>query len=241
MRNRKKVAWIITFFILISGADAFTSAENSDSYEKVDALVMEKDFAGARIMLEKMIKEDSSDYVAIAALGNVYMAEGNKKKALQFLRRSIKINPDYPLSHFLLGRLYFLMQEEEGAVEEFNLFRLKSSPFSGMMGNEEKELHLARLQYICEAYFYMKLSGEYKNVIDEMLAIDPKNQTAVYNLGVYYYVFEHSRSRAYESFKRAEELDPKTYMGKKANYAIDYIRNNPDSRVAPDFSFIDRE
>lgn len=80
-----------------------------------------------------------------------------------------------------------------------------------------------------------------KEAIEEVIALDSKDQNAYYNLGVYYYNAEHDRPKAYQNFKKADSLDPNTAIGKKAKYAIEFIRNNPDSRVAPDLSFINQE
>jgi cytochrome c-type biogenesis protein CcmH/NrfG len=77
--------------------------------------------------------------------------------------------------------------------------------------------------------------------LDNMLRLDPKDQGTYYSMGVYYYKFEHSRSKAYQAFKKALDLDPRSSVGKAAFYAIEFMRNNPDSRVAPDFSFINQE
>jgi len=241
MNPKKITALIIAWFVLAS-AISF-SGESTDIllYQRVDELMREKNFTDARALLERMIKKNNSDYVALAALGEIYAEEGNRKKAIKFVKRSININPEYPFSHFLLGRLYFLTQNEKKAVEEFNLFKEKTLSLLNIMDQDDRELYLARLQYICEAYFNMKISDEYKMAVDAMLFVDPKNQTAAYNMGVYYYVFGHNRPKAYEYFKKAKEIEPSTYIGKKAEYAIDFIRNNPDTRIAPDFSFLDRE
>ena len=77
--------------------------------------------------------------------------------------------------------------------------------------------------------------------VDEILKLDPKEQEAYYILGVYYYKHEHSRSKAYQSFNKVIELKPDGRLAKYTRYAIEFMRNNPDSRFAPDFSFIDQE
>ena len=40
-----------------------------------------------------------------------------------------------------------------------------------------------------------------KDAITEVIEIDPKDQSAYYNLGIYYYNAEHDRPNAYQNFK----------------------------------------
>jgi hypothetical protein len=36
-------------------------------------------------------------------------------------------------------------------------------------------------------------------------------------------------------------INPDSDTGRAARYAIEFMRNNPDPRIVPDFSFIDQE
>ena len=144
------------------------------------------------------------------------------------------------MSHLFLGRLYYLMRRETDAVREFSVFKEKMALLP-KMDTDTKKMYIGNLRYISSIYLTLKMHPECLRTLGEILRLDPKYQDGHYDLGVYYYMAEHSRSKAYDEFKKTLELDPGAYTGKKAKYAIEYIRANPDSRVVADFSFINSE
>ena len=143
-------------------------------------------------------------------------------------------------AHFFIGRSYFLKREFDKAVEELGIYKniMKTLP---KMDEKAKKLYINDLFYLSEVYFSLKKYPEAREELEEILRLNPKEPDAYYNLGVYYYIYEHSRSKAYSNFKKAIDINPSSEAAKSANYAIEFIRSNPDSRFAPDFSFIDRE
>lgn len=226
-------------FLLLTSIAFAAQDERILTYQEIDELIENNRLEKAERALIERLSKDKSNYIILTALGSVYIEKGERKKALKSLNNAVTINPDYPLAHFFLGRLYFLMQESEKAVAEFSIFTEKMV-ISPETNDETKKFYINKLHYICETYFTLKRYALCRKKIDTILKLDPNNQTALYNLAVYYYVYEHSRPKAYELFKKAQDLDPTTYIAKRAQYAIEYIRTNPDSRVMPDFSFIDK-
>ncbi len=138
-------------------------------------------------------------------LGMICQEKVNKKEAIILFREAVNINSDYPPPHLFLGRLYFLMQKTDEAVRELELFREKTK-LAGTMDARAKKLYINDLQYISDIHFMLKNYDKAKEAIDEILALDASNQTACYNLGVYYYTHEHSRSRAYQYFMKSISL-----------------------------------
>lgn len=187
--------------------------------------------------LRKIIANNPDDYIAITKLGVICQEKVKKKEAITLFRRAVSINPDYPPPHLFLGRLYFLMQRYNDAVNELDAFRQKSK-LAGEMDAQSKSGYIANLHYAGDIYFTLRQYGKAKEAIDEALRLDPSNQMALYNLGVYYYACEHSRSGAYSSFTRAIAVDGSSDIAKKARFAVDFIRENPDSRIAPNISFL---
>jgi len=165
---------------------------------------------------------------------------GDRKQALRLLKDAVKTDPAYPLPHLMLGRVYFLMQKEEEALKEFDTFRsdMKDPAKAGML---DKARYIQSLYYMGEVYFAYKRYDDFREVTEDIIAIDPKEQAAHYNLGIYYYNAKRNRSKAYQSFKKTTDLDPSTLFAKKARYAIEFMRNNPDPRFSPDLSFEDQD
>jgi tetratricopeptide (TPR) repeat protein len=101
------------------------------------------------------------------------------------------------------------------------------------MDSETERIYLNGLQYLCEVYLALKRYEEMRLEIEAILKIDPRSQRALYNLAIYHYLYKHDRTRAYELLKKTIGIDPDTREGRQAQYAIEYIRRNPDSRIAP--------
>jgi tetratricopeptide (TPR) repeat protein len=184
--------------------------------------------------------KEKKDYSSMVQLGIEYQDKGEKKKALQLFKDAAKAYPDYPQAHFLLGRSYFMMQKEDEAVAEFRFFMDTMKEFPPVKA-EGIKWYIQCLHYISDTCSGLKRYDEMKSAISDIIALDPNDQGAYYNFGVYYYNAEHNRPEAYQKFKKAFDLDPNTSAGKRAKYAIEFMRNNPDARVAPDLSFIDQE
>lgn len=191
-------------------------------------------------VLRGPLNGDKKDYHKMVELGLVCQDKGEKSAALKFYKNAIKLDPERPQAHFLLGRLYFMMQKGDEAVGEFNIFMEKMNGLR-QPKDMDNETYIKCLHNISDICNDLKKYDEMRSAINNIIALDPKDQSAYYNLGVYYYNGEHNRPKAYQNFKKAADLGPGTSTGKSAKYAIEFMRNNPDSRVAPDLSFIDQE
>ena len=195
--------------------------------------------SAAAILIVSSAKE-KKDPRAMIELGLEYQDNGDKNKALKFFKSAVKADSDNPQAHFFLGKLYFMMQKEDDAVGEFTSFMEKMKDPQQAMSMDTKG-YIQCLNAIVDICSNLKRYGVMKDAIEKVISLDPKDQSAYYNLGVYYYNGEYNRPKAYQNFKKAADLDPNASTGKKAKYAIEFMRNNPDSRVAPDLSFIDQE
>jgi len=211
-----------------------------ETYKDIDNLLKEERLDEAEFILKKRVSLNGADYIALTFLGNIYQEKGDRNRALRFLKEAVRIAPDYPLAHLFLGRLYFIMRNYDEALAELDLFKEKMKKLP-KMDKETRKMYIDSLYYLSEVYFTLKRYEESLKQSEEIIEMDPKEQAAYYNLGVYYYSHEHNRSKAYQSFIKVLELDSTNSLAKEAKYAIEFIRNNPDSRMAPDFSFIDRE
>ncbi|MCX5677847.1 MAG: tetratricopeptide repeat protein [Candidatus Omnitrophica bacterium] len=181
-------------------------------------------------------EEDAS---TLSSLGEACRKEGDYKKALKYLDKAISIDPKYPMAYMYKGKVYFSMQKFEEVGEEFDLFRENMRPLAA--NDDIKQFYIESLHDICAIYFELKKYERARAILDEILKLSPKDQVAIYNSGIYYYVYERNRSSAYNLFSKAIEIDPTTHTAAKAKYAIEFMRANSDPRMEPDFSFIDQE
>lgn len=199
----------------------------------------ENNIAETKAILKERISKDNKDVESLTGLGAISQEEGDNRAAVKYLEKAVNIDPEYPPAHFYLGRSYFTAQEFDDATNEFARFiqLMKNHSFS----RTSKEFYINALHDIVQTCFGVKRYDAAREALDEIVSLEPRDQSALYNLGVYYYQYERNRSRAYQYFSKAIEIDPNSPTARSARYAIEYMRANPDSRIEPDFSFIDKE
>ena len=207
--------------------------------EDIVGLIEDNKLDEAESILTLKIAADRNDLPAISLLGETYRRKGERSKALKYLQEATILKPSYPDTHLYLGKLYFTLQNFDKSVEEFNAFRGLMKPF--VANENDKAFYLRGLHEISILYSGFKMYDKFYDVIQEILELSPQDQTATYNMGMYYYMYERNRPKAYEYFKKTVDIKPSSEISAKAKYAIEYMRNNPDPRVEPDMSFIDQE
>ncbi len=114
--------------------------EYSDAYINLgNFLVEKKDLEGAKKLYRKAL--DNLEYKmrhrALTSLAQVELRQGNTLQARQLLHQSINANPEYCLSHFLLGSIYMRENNVRRAAEEY-----KKSVEKSCAGNPEGHLNL---------------------------------------------------------------------------------------------------
>ncbi|GEM_PF-1179479 len=211
-----------------------------ETYKDIDELFESEKLDEAELMLKKRISLNSADYIALTALGQIYQDRGDGKNALNLYEAASRIAPDYPIAHLFLGRAYFLMRRYDEALYELKKFKEKMALLPNM-DSRTKKMYINSLYYLAEIYYTLKQYNDFKAQAEDVLRLDPKEQDAYYNLAIYFYVAERKRSEAYKYFKKVIELDPGSEIAKRSEYAIEFMRKNPDPRMAPDFSFIDEK
>jgi len=228
------LACLLATYIPGYAQDAKTSIHD-EALQKIE----QGDYDGAERMLKTQIASEKKDVVAYALLGDIYRLKGDRRNAVKFLRKAISIDADYAPAHLMLGKVYVLMQKDGEAFEEFRLFKEKVNAVP--LDAERKAYYVRSLHDIVIICFSMKQYDRAKESLDEILRLEPQDQEAFYNMGVYQYRYKRNRSEAYRAFSKAAEIDANSSIARKAKYAIEFMRSNPDARVEPDFSFVDSE
>jgi len=173
-------------------------------------------------------------------MGEICWAQNKKRRAIKFFRKAVKINPEYPVPYFFLGKIYFAERKPEKGREQFSLFEKKMESFLAGDGSAS-DYYTARLHDICYLYATQKWYQKTKRICRKIIKLDPDDPKAHYNMAVCYYIHDNSRSRAYNELVKVKELAPDTRIADKAEFYIDYIRCNPDSRIIGDFTFLDED
>jgi tetratricopeptide (TPR) repeat protein len=83
------------------------SAEAAESRSDEGArLFAARKFEQARLSLEGAVRDDPADALAASYLGRVYLAEGSSDLAIEWMERSIALEPSSAEYHLWLGRAY---------------------------------------------------------------------------------------------------------------------------------------
>jgi tetratricopeptide (TPR) repeat protein len=231
----------ITPVIAVSLILLFTAAAGAQGeYDEVEALISDGKLDEAQLMLRRAVSYDNKDVIAAAMLGYVYLRKGERTAAMKYLKMAESIDPQFPVTYLYLGDLYYSMQRFDEAAAAFNRYMQCMEPL--VAGNEANiDAYVGDLHHISQIYFGFKRYDDAAKVLDEIIRYSSHDQSALYNYGVYYYIYKRNRSKAYASFSKAIDADPSSSIAAKARYAIEFIRANPDPRMQPDFSFLDRE
>jgi len=78
-------------------------------------------FAEAEAAFDKAIQYDKSNYEAYYLRGCAKINEKKYKDAIADLNQAIELKPDYADAYFNIGRVYFLLNDEEKACEYYKL------------------------------------------------------------------------------------------------------------------------
>lgn len=207
-------------------------------------LVSVSAFAQSPVQYEKELKEtlasDPNDYSATVELGILYWDQKKKSPAIRQFRKAIKLYPEGPVPYFYLGEAYYLERKPEKAANQFDLFEEKMDLMKDM-DEEMTDYYVDKLNRM--GYLYTAMQNEKKaaGCFRKMIKLKPDEPKGHYNLAVCYYQYYNNRPKAYKELKKVMELAPKTRIGDKAEFYIDYMRRNPDSRIIGDFTFMDKD
>lgn len=192
----------------------------------------------AERIYKERIARSPSDHQALTNLGIVYWEEGKRKNAIRSFRKAIKLNPQGDLPYYYIGEAYFSERKSEKAIKYFKDFR-KRLPDISSLDTEDFNYYISILQDLGYRYTTLKEYNSAANVFKKIIKLDPKNQRARYNLAVCYYIHFNKRAKAYQELKKVIEIDPQSRTAAKAEFYIDYMRRNPDSRIIGDFTFME--
>ena len=224
IRKVVRVTFLLLFVMSYSCITSF--AKNHSEHDKIDKIKI-------------VIREDPADVGSMNELGELYWRSGKRRAAIKLFRRAIKTAPDYPPPYFWIGRAYYLENKYDKAIYHFTIFEEEMDQLvdSGTINNK---YYNSKLNYIAYMYLSLKRHKEAIKRYKKMLRLVPEDQRAHYNLASCYYQYSNKPSSAYKELRKAIEIDTDRTLTNKAEFFIEFIRNNPDPRYSFDLSFIDQ-
>ncbi len=133
------------------------------------------DIPGAMRFIESLIQDNPNDIEAYNLLAIAYRLKGDFEKAMSVLKKSLKLDPDYPDTHYHLGLLHYEKGDYIKAIEEF---------YKAIENYLPKEKNWKSDAYAALGEAFYKL-GMLENAIKswrKALEIYPKNRRAKYYL-----------------------------------------------------------
>ena len=118
----KKLVWIFTAICALS----LTSCENpakSRLYtdEGSKQLLRYSEYKKAEETLTKAIKYDKSNFEAYYYRGCARVNAMSYDEAIADFEKAVELKPDYADAYFNLGRVYYIMHDEDKACENYKL------------------------------------------------------------------------------------------------------------------------
>ncbi len=81
--------------------------------------VLEKEYEEAKRVFAKVLEISPNDAEVLCLLANVYIIEGNFKKAEEWLDKVLLIKPDYPWASYHMGVVYHEIGKFEKSIEMY--------------------------------------------------------------------------------------------------------------------------
>ena len=138
--------------------------------KNINELIQNKEYETAENLLRKLYDKNEINYLELHQLAFLNIIKSNNIEAINFLKQSIKKNPNYPNSYSDLGSLYL----KDNQISLAKKFFIKSLDFNKNLFSSHNNLGLI-----------YKKQRNYKSAIKHFLSalqINPKNHLIFYNL-----------------------------------------------------------
>jgi len=121
--------WFLVVIVFIFSSLYPTLSYGSEFYTKATNLYYNRNFDMAKIVLEKLLKEETNEEILLM-LGNSYMATGEVDKAITTFKEGIILSKMDWVFMFNTGYAYYLKKDYTNSLNYFHQCISKNSSFS---------------------------------------------------------------------------------------------------------------
>ena len=213
--SRRHGLWLIlSALVLVAGCSNAKEAEKRAEVQKLQAraaydralsYLNDKQPAGALASLQEAININPSSPVYRDTLGVVLLELGRPDMALDHFKKAIELNPMYADAYFHLGTALAESRRWDEAVVSYR--KALELPTLTIPETANQNLGLA--------LYHLKQYREAEQTLRFAISLDPKMQTAYYNLGLVF-IAENRRDEAKAAFRQARQLAPDSPVGRAA-------------------------
>jgi Tfp pilus assembly protein PilF len=175
------------------------------AYDRALSYLNDKQPAGALASLQEAININPTNPVYRDTLGVVLLELGRPDMAMEHFKKAIELNPMYADAHFHLGTALAESRRWDEAVVSYR--KALELPTLTIPETANQNLGLA--------LYHLKKYREAEQTLRFAISLDPKMQTAYYNLGLVF-IAENRRDEAKAAFRQAQQLGPDSPVGRAA-------------------------
>lgn len=200
---------------------------------KLYVIILVLCFFSVGIYAQKKSKSANRDAKTLAYSGSILFESGMYYESILHLKESIKLDPSYPFSYYMLAKNQYMLDDLDGSLESINkallldsssveFFWLKGAIYNYMQEFESASLSLEyahqlrpkNVKYLNSLIENSFENGNYKkglNYCDLLLEIDSLHVNAMSRKAIVLILQEQSKERSKEAFellKKAYQLDP---------------------------------
>lgn len=182
--------------------------------QKSRKFFQEKQYDASIKELESVISLRPDNADALYSMGLSFQRLGKLNEAIGVFKKASEINPLHADTHFQLGMTFYSQSAFEEAITSLKKF-ISISPDSPKVKDAEKTIidseNRMKTRRLFETSAELIRKEQWKEALKDtqaIVAIEPKNPNALFNLGLTLHKLEESE-QAIEALKMAIELDPK--------------------------------
>ena len=175
------------------------------AYDRALSYLNDRQPAGAIASLQEAININPESALYRDTLGVVLLELGRPDMALEHFKKAVELNPMYADAHFHMGTALAESRRWNEAVASYR--KALELPTLTIPETANQNLGLA--------LYHLKQYREAEQTLRFAISLDPKMQTAYYNLGLVF-VAENRRDEAKAAFRQARQLAPDSPVGQAA-------------------------
>ncbi|MCS6818311.1 MAG: tetratricopeptide repeat protein, partial [Chitinophagales bacterium] len=209
-----------TKLVSILFAFSYSFVAIAQSLQDAQREIENENFVRARIILQKLLSEPSSDKSAVNFyLGNAYLKDDDRDSAKLFYMAAVTADPKSPLANVALGKLALLNGKKEEAKTAFDralqITKYKNAEIFYQIGDAYQSGNEKNLSEAIKSF-------------EEAVKLNPKNGTYLIALGDAY--FENNEGgKALSKYEAARDADPKNAIA-----LLKVARVNRAGKIYPD-------
>lgn len=200
--------------------------------------VLEKDYEEAKRLFTKVLEISPNDAQVLCLLANVFIIEGNFKKAEEWLNKALSMKPDYPWASYHMGVVYHELGEFEKSIEMYERAR-------ELFSKGDKDEIADTYQNLGCSLWEVKRREDAIEAWKTSLKFNPKQRYAKKNLKEFtneygmpsapmfddYYAFTDIKNKEYLASKGKEDFDDV----KEANFVLHKSGDAWNDKILPKY------